>query len=173
VVANILEVPDCVPAIRGDQGTSQIEKISPMHWLVIIALALVARLIPAQETGSSASSEFLFTCDGKHPQPCATTPRAISTPEPRYSEEARKKCLQGTVELGFVVGPDGSVQQVEVVKPLGMGLDEAAIGTVRTWKFEPGTHDGKPVAVKLSADVSFSLITDCKEKKIKKAKPRK
>jgi len=73
--------------------------------------------------------------------------------------------------LRFIVGPDGSVQQVEVVKPLGMGLDEAAIATVRTWKFEPGTLDGKPVAVKLSADVSFSLITDCKEKKIRKPSP--
>jgi TonB family protein len=77
------------------------------------------------------------------------------------------------VELGFIVGPDGSVQQVEVVKPLGMGLDEAAIGAVRTWKFEPGTHDGKPVAVKLSTEVSFNLLTDCKGKKSKKAKPRK
>jgi TonB family protein len=96
-------------------------------------------------------------------------------PEPEYSEEARKKCLQGTVQLGFIVGPDGSVQQVEVVKPLGMGLDEAAIGAVRTWRFEPGTHDGKPAAVKISGEVSFNLISsaNCKAKKSKKAKPQK
>ena len=74
--------------------------------------------------------------------------------------------------MGLIVGPDGAVRQVEVVKPLGMGLDEAAMGTVKTWRFEPGTHDGKPVAVKLSSEVSFSLLTDCKEKS-KKAKPRK
>jgi TonB family protein len=173
VIANILEVPDCVPVIRGDQD-HQILKSFPMRWLVLIAFILGARLIRAQAIGSSASPELLFACDGKHPQPCATTPRTISTPEPEYSEEARKKCFQGTVELGFIVGPDGSVQQVEVVKPLGMGLDEAAIGAVRTWKFEPGTRDGKPVAVKLSAEVSFNLLmTDCKAKKSKKAKPRK
>ena len=145
----------------------------PMRSVFLIVFVLGPRLLWAQEARSSASPEFLFVCSEKQPQPCATAPRAISTPKPEYSEEARRKCLQGTVELRFIVGPDGSVQQVEVVKPLGMGLDEAAIATVRTWKFEPGTHDGKPVAVKLSADVSFSLITDCKEKKIKKAKPRK
>ena len=78
------------------------------------------------------------------------------------------------MELGLIVGPDGSVQQVEVLKPLGMGVDEAATGTVRTWKFEPGTHDGKRVAVKLFTEVSFRLISDyCKEKKSKKAKPPK
>jgi TonB family protein len=75
--------------------------------------------------------------------------------------------------LTFIVGPDGSVQRVEVVKPLGMGLDEAAMSAVRTWKFEPGTYEGKPVAVKLVGEVSFNLMTDCKEKKSKKAKPRK
>ena len=145
----------------------------PIPSLVLIAFALGSRLIWAQEARSSASPEFLFVCSEKHPQPCATAPREISTPVPEYSEEARKQCLQGTVELWFIVGADGSVQQVEVVKPLGMGLDEAAIGTVRTWKFEPGTHDGKPVAVKLFTDTAFTLITDCKEKKSKKTKARK
>jgi len=91
----------------------------------------------------------------------------------RILGRSSKEVLAGDGGIAVHCWTGRIVQQVEVVKPLGMGLDEAAIATVRTWKFEPGTLDGKPVAVKLSADVSFSLITDCKEKKIKKAKPRK
>jgi len=149
-----------------------------MRSLLLAALAMIAlgpgpRLILAQETPSSAAAEFMFTCNGEHPHPCATVPRQISGLQPEYTEEARGKCFQETVELRFIVGPSGSVQQVEVMKPLGMGLDESAMGAVRTWRFKPGTHDGMPVAVKLSAEVSFSLMTDCKEKKSKKTKPRK
>jgi periplasmic protein TonB len=84
-------------------------------------------------------------------------PTAIYSPEPDYSEEARKAKYQGTVVLNVIVGPDGRVHNAAVARALGMGLDEKAIETVKTWKFKPATKDSKPVAVEVSVEVTFNL----------------
>jgi TonB family protein len=46
---------------------------------------------------------------------------------------------------------------LKVVKSLDKGLDKQALSAVSTWRFEPATKDGKPVAVHLSTDVTFRL----------------
>ncbi len=85
-------------------------------------------------------------------------PVATYKPEPPYSEEARKAKHEGTVTLLIVVGPRGTVTGAQVVRPLGMGLDEKALETVRTWQFRPGTRNGMPVAVRVFVEVSFRLF---------------
>ena len=83
--------------------------------------------------------------------------------------------LQGTVlvrqpakgkhrEIAFghdkgIVQPDGSIRAVEVVKSLDTqyGLDEAAIGALEQWRFEPGTRNGLPVPVQVFVDLTFKL----------------
>jgi TonB family protein len=77
--------------------------------------------------------------------------------EPEYSEEARKAKLQGPITLSLVVGTDGRVSVVQVLRSLGMGLDEQAIGAVMQWRYKPGTKDGKPVRVTAQVTVNFSL----------------
>ena len=44
-----------------------------------------------------------------------------------------------------------------IVRSLGMGLDEKALEAVRTWRFEPGKINGRPVAVKMNVIVDFRL----------------
>lgn len=89
-----------------------------------------------------------------------TAPRAVYAPDPEYPEEARKAHYQGSVVLRAIVGADGGVRAARVSRPLGMGLDEKALETVRTWKFEPATKDGRPVAVEISVEVYFRLYAD-------------
>lgn len=86
-----------------------------------------------------------------------SAPRAIYTPEPEYSDEARKAKFQGTVILWAIIGADGHPSSLKVYRSLGMGLDEKAIAAVRNWKFEPGTKDGHPVAVQIEVEVNFHL----------------
>jgi protein TonB len=86
-----------------------------------------------------------------------SAPRAIYTPEPEFSEEARKAKYQGVVVLNIVVGTDGRVHSPRVVRSLGMGLDEKAIEGVKTWKFDPSKKDGRPVAVEMNIEVAFNL----------------
>jgi len=86
-----------------------------------------------------------------------SAPRAIYSPDPEYSEEARKVKHQGTVVLALVVAPDGRPRDIHVINSLGMGLDEKAIEAVSHWKFEPAMKDGKPVSVAISVEVEFRL----------------
>ena len=86
-----------------------------------------------------------------------SAPRATFSPDPEYSEEARKAKYQGTVVLWVVVGPDGKPHDIRVQRTLGMGLDEKAIEAVRQWKFEPAKKDGQPVAVQINVEVNFRL----------------
>lgn len=86
-----------------------------------------------------------------------SAPRALYSPEPEYSEEARKAKYQGVVVLWLVVGPDGRPRDIRVSRSLGLGLDEKAIEAVRQWKFEPARKDGKPVPVQINVEVSFRL----------------
>jgi TonB family protein len=79
-------------------------------------------------------------------------------PDPTYSEEARKAKYQGVVSLWIVVDSQGNVTDARVVKPLGLGLDEKAVETVRTWKFKPAMRNGVPVPVRVGVDVFFRLL---------------
>jgi periplasmic protein TonB len=86
-----------------------------------------------------------------------SAPRPIYNPEPEYSEEARKAKYQGVVVLALIIGPDGRPRDVKVVRQLGLGLDEKAIETVRTWRFEPAKKDGQAVSVAINVEVNFNL----------------
>jgi protein TonB len=86
-----------------------------------------------------------------------SAPKAIYAPDPEYSEEARKAKYQGTVVLSLIVGADGVPRDIKVARSVGLGLDEKAIETVKTWKFDAGTKDGKPVATYATIEVAFHL----------------
>lgn len=87
-----------------------------------------------------------------------TAPKPIYDPAPYYSEEARKAKLQGIVTLSLVVDAHGNPTDIRVVRPLGMGLDENAIETARTWRFTPGTQNRVPVPVRVVLEVTFRLF---------------
>jgi periplasmic protein TonB len=86
-----------------------------------------------------------------------TVPQAIYSPEPSFSDEARKAKQQGMVTLLLVVGADGRPYGIRVRQSLGMGLDERAIEAVTRWRFKPATLNGHPVATQIEVEVDFRL----------------
>ncbi len=144
------------------------KKTVQLMWLVLydvkgsdIAGAKLHARINA-ETGEfnsspASSPRYLVVCSENHPPPCATAPRAIHSPNPEYSEEARQAKIQGTVVLGTIVGADGHTHNIYVARSLGHGLDEQAIKTLREWTFEPGVSDGAPAPVLINVEVHFRL----------------
>lgn len=84
-------------------------------------------------------------------------PRVMSQPDPDYSPEARKAKYQGTVVLQLMVDTTGKPKALQVVRPLGLGLDERAVAAVTKWRFAPAQKDGKPVAVLINIELSFHL----------------
>jgi TonB family protein len=87
-----------------------------------------------------------------------TSPVPIYKPDPPYTDEARAAKRQGVVTLAAVVGPNGAVTDVKVLSSLDPGLDLNAVNTIRTWTFKPALKDGKPVACKVSVEVSFKMF---------------
>jgi protein TonB len=87
-----------------------------------------------------------------------SSPVLISKVEPEYSEEARKAKYSGTVLLSVVVDEHGIPQDIHIVRPLGLGLDEKAVEAVQKWRFRPGIRNGKAVRVRATIEVSFRLL---------------
>lgn len=70
----------------------------------------------------------------------ASLAACVYCPEPPYTEEARKARLQGTVTLRVLIGADGRAKRVQILKGLGLGLDERASEAVRAWRFAPARN---------------------------------
>jgi TonB family protein len=87
-----------------------------------------------------------------------SAPVLLSKVEPAYSPEALAAQFQGTVVLSVVIRPDGRVYNIQVVRSLGLGLDEQAAEAVTQWKFEPGKRGGAPVAVGATIEVNFRML---------------
>ena len=88
-----------------------------------------------------------------------TQPQLIRKVDPQYSEEARAAKYNGSVTLSAVVGVDGRPEDIQVVKGIGMGLDEKAVEAAQQWVFAPGTLQGVPVKVRATLEVNFRLVS--------------
>ena len=62
------------------------------------------------------------------------------------------------VWLWAVIGVDGRPRDLWISRSAGLGLDENSLETVRTWRFEPGTKNGRPVPVRMYIEVNFHLL---------------
>jgi len=75
-----------------------------------------------------------------------------------YPKEAQEKGIQGRVILRFVIKPDGSVDDVQVIKGLDPLCDQEAVRVAKLMpKWIPGKQNGKPVYVYYSMPVTFKL----------------
>jgi protein TonB len=87
------------------------------------------------------------------------TPRLLKEVKPQYTAQAMRAKIQGEVLLECIVGPDGQVGNIRVVRSLdsSFGLDQEAIKAARQWRFAPGTRQGQPVAVLVTIAIAFTL----------------
>ena len=85
-------------------------------------------------------------------------PVLIFKKEPEYTEEARKAKYQGTVLLDVEIDDTGKPSDIQVVRSLGLGLDEKAVEAVRQWRFRPAMKDDQPVQARTEVEVIFRLL---------------
>ena len=84
-------------------------------------------------------------------------PRSMREVKPVYTEEGRRRSVEGDVVMEVVVRADGSIGTVRVLQGLGSGLDQRAIDAVRQWRFSPARRYGTPVDVLVEIAVEFRL----------------
>ena len=75
--------------------------------------------------------------------------------EPKVTDEARRANVHGVVLLEVGIDETGRPAGFIVLKPLPLGLTEAAIDAVRTWRFKPAMRNGKPVRSLQNIEVRF------------------
>lgn len=75
-----------------------------------------------------------------------------------YPAEAKEQGIEGKVMVEFVVGSDGSIQDVMIQKGIGYGCDKEAKRVVESMPlWNPGEKDGKNVRVQFVLPIQFSL----------------
>ena len=77
-----------------------------------------------------------------------------------YSDQARQRRTEGVVTVALHVDDRGRVTNARVVRGLGNGLDQNALVAVRQWRLQPGTDNGRPVAMDAEVDIEFNLRTE-------------
>lgn len=94
--------------------------------------------------------------------PADEKPVAIKQAAPEYPRDLRKKRVQGTVLVEFVIGSDGTVKSARAVESPDPRLSKLAEAAVLKWKFIPGKKAG--VAVNTLARQTLTFGFQEKEK---------
>ena len=76
----------------------------------------------------------------------------------KYPDDAEKQKIEGRVIATFVVETDGTISNIEVVKPVFPSLDAEAVRVLSGMpKWTPGMQSGKAVSVKYTVPINFNL----------------
>ncbi|MDB5396607.1 MAG: tonB [Rhodospirillales bacterium] len=94
------------------------------------------------------------------------SPTVIINPKPIYRggliypDKAADRGVPGYVDFSFIIEPDGSVGDPQVIAevPDGYGFAAAARKAFPKWRFAPKLVNGKPVAAPAQIRVTFKLM---------------
>jgi TonB family protein len=86
-----------------------------------------------------------------------TPPQILREVKADYTEDARRRGVEGEVVLEIVVRRDGSVGDVKLLNGLPSGLNDRAIAAVRQWRWAPARRLGQAVDVVVEVAVEFKL----------------
>ncbi len=88
----------------------------------------------------------------------SVSPVLVYKVEPEFTEEARRARVQGSVLIKAVINEAGMVQDPQVTRGLGLGLDERALEAVEKWRFKAGSKNCHPAAMSAWIEVNFHLL---------------
>lgn len=118
--------------------------------------------VPRTQTGPRAGSET-GTANRAAPPPSRPSRPAMIVAHiaPRYPRSARRRGIEGAVELRVVVEADGTIGTIEVAKTSGFAiLDRAAIAAVEDWTFRAAEVRGQTVRSTLDLPPIRFRLTD-------------
>ena len=115
----------------------------------ILTVALLATVMAV--AGYAQGKPYTMTDEG------VKAPVLVKEVKPQYTDSAKSRRVQGSIEVEAIVKSDGTVGDVTVTKSLDPELDEQAIIATKEWRFRPGTKDGKAVDVAVQIELTFTL----------------
>lgn len=100
--------------------------------------------------GDSVESVFAIGDLDQKPRPIVQSP-------PSYPFELRRKKIEGSVSVYFVVDEDGRVVDPRVERATDPAFERPALEAVRQWRFEPAVRGGQKVKAKMHVPLRFSV----------------
>jgi TonB family protein len=99
------------------------------------------------------------TLEGRIYKPSDTTRKVVivTSPQPQYTEEARKNQIAGTVVLRGVFASSGKLTNIRILSGLEHGLTKKAMEAASKIKFIPATKDGQYVSQYIQIEYNFNL----------------
>jgi TonB family protein len=138
------------PAIAPAAGSKELRDLSINDVAVSSAPALPAET--DAETAPPEAAEPPETSDE------ALEPAVlVSKLDPVYPESARRAGVEGTVVLDALIGKNGRVEEVQVLRGLPLGLSDSALEAVRRWQYRPARGRSGPVASHKTVRIVFTL----------------
>ena len=119
--------------------------------VLVSTLLLTSAMAQENEAETDEKSPVMHVRDN------VKKPVRLSGENPQYSKIAKEARLQGTVILEAIIDQNGDVTRVRPIKSLPLELTDNAIASVKTWKYEPATLEGKPVSVYYQLTINFRL----------------
>lgn len=107
-----------------------------------------------KQYGAPAQKQAVIATDES-----ASPVEIIEKPKPSYTEEGRKRGVEGEVRLEVQFSADGHVRVLRVLQGLGFGLDEQALHCAEHIRFKPATHSGQPIDSTAVVHIVFELAS--------------
>lgn len=81
---------------------------------------------------------------------------SIHHQQPVYPASGKANKVDGAVILAAVIGTDGSIKHLEVLKSLRADYDKSALEAVKNWRYKPYLLNGSPVEVSTTITITYS-----------------
>jgi protein TonB len=91
-------------------------------------------------------------------EPPSSSAAYLNNAKPNYPALSRRLGEQGKVIVSVLIGIDGTAQQAQIKRSSGYErLDQAALATVRSWRYAPAKRNGVPEATTWDVPINFVL----------------
>ena len=132
-------IPDALPTPNSVAGTTVAQPV----------------LSPIGTPASPAKTEGAAAPKVERPSRSA---EYLHNPKPAYPNISKRRGEQGTVTISVLIGTDGSAQDARVKTSSGFELlDQAALSTVKSWRYVPGKRGGVPEPMWFNVPINFVL----------------
>lgn len=136
-------IPDPTPAPQAPVGVTEPQPVPPP-----IAAPVAAAPTPAPAAPPASPKVELPSSDADY----------LQNPKPAYPPMSKRLGEQGKVIVRVLIGVDGRAHQAELRTSSGYDrLDQAALQTVRSWRYVPGKRNGVAEAMWFNVPVTFVL----------------
>ncbi|AKS43305.1 M56 family metallopeptidase [Wenzhouxiangella marina] len=167
--------------VREDRSIAETTAVTTVERSEEAAIDMPSETLAASDTQAAAAQDAPLQVAMARPNPAPLEPRTEPEPpislepppltggelrqrvEPDFPRSARRRGVNGLVELEFLVDSRGRVQDIDVIdeRPLGWDFGEAAQEAIAQWRFEPYRRGEAAVERRVRVEVEFDLAQAC------------